>query len=395
VADLLPNELKAAFLRVVHEIDTYAQSDLLGYFAKEMQQDRIASENCVAERSLRKVEATGMTERNRRRRRSSWSESPRPRSKRKVQTKRSMQDSSFFIEQPFGRLGRGGGADMNVGMSALSQRRATLSQSTLYDQNSNSERSVTLASQDEEVVEIKSESERAQHSAVEGLRSDEIVTIHTSRSYRQHVLPLTKLNASRVLQKWLVAGESGSFIFHPALLDVDAEIFARMVQFLIEGEYAPKVVETPGPSSTYRLLGVVKSSGAYSQELEKAASLYVLGQQFEIPALCDHIFTKVISTQYGECDRLSLLRSCEIIFRRHEYKDGVVDKSAKPDLTKDNAMEDWLITMVAERFQELARWCPDQFFRLEQCNFRAFSRRMHQKRGEMVDGPDLVIQIDP
>jgi hypothetical protein len=45
VADFLPPELEARFRKVRQEIDTYAKSDPLGYFADEMHQDRISSEN--------------------------------------------------------------------------------------------------------------------------------------------------------------------------------------------------------------------------------------------------------------------------------------------------------------------------------------------------------------
>jgi hypothetical protein len=400
VADLLPLELEARFRKVRQEIDTYAKSNPLGYFADEMNQDRLSSEDQNRERTLSNIEATRMMDRDQRRAAPSGSGSPwlGPSAKRrKPHVRHPLADSSHFLDKPLASdLGsRLGGKRAYT--SAPPQRRFSSSPRTpSSDQDSTTDESVTVASQEDEVVEIKSDSEVAQHSAIQGLRAAEVVTVHTSRSNRQHVLPLAKLDGSRVLQNWLVAGKTGSYVFHPTLLDVDPHIFARMIQFLIEGEYAPKVIETADASSiVYRLQGVLRSSEAYSKELEKAASLYVLAQQFEMPALCDHIFSKVVSARFGVFDRMSLLRACETIFQRPEYKDGVADSSATPDATKDDAVEDWLISEVAQRYPELVKWCPDEFLKLEQCKCRGFGRRMHQKRGEMVDAPDLVIQLDP
>ena len=94
----------------------------------------------------------------------------------------------------------------------------------------------------EDTILIKTEPEVAQHEAIAGLEASAIVTINAGNPITTHVLPKTKLGGSSVLQNWLMANPT-KYVMHPALLEIKSDDFARLVQFLIEDEYAPKATE--------------------------------------------------------------------------------------------------------------------------------------------------------
>lgn len=250
---------------------------------------------------------------------------------------------------------------------------------------------------------IKTEEEQAQATAVNGLRSNEVISIHVGNPIVVHTIPRAHIHKSPILQSWLTENTATSpFVMTPQLLEVDSPIFAKLAQYVITDEYTPKAAAAFGEARVSHMLsGVVASSETYSEELLKAGQLFVLAMQLEAEDLQTHIYTKVTTTEFRKYDDLAMLRFAKIIFGRPVFKDGVQLTGESRDTDdsvvqrKNNAqlMEDWIIERLAKsywilmgkhskRFLEVGNQCWKRS--LMQKVFRAKADEYDQYHGERV-----------
>lgn len=122
----------------------------------------------------------------------------------------------------------------------------------------------------------------------------------------------------------------------PRFSDIDPIEFSAVVQFLNAHEYEPLLLYSEGDFSLDDSSGPIN----YPKDLERSANLFNLAKRFQLPALADLVFRKVLHGHHGY-DAQPLLTFASIVLSYQQ-----ADFQAQDDIK--GVLEDWIIKFLAE-----------------------------------------------
>jgi hypothetical protein len=149
----------------------------------------------------------------------------------------------------------------------------------------------------------------------------------------------TSLAQSPVLSECITTREGGSHIMDPRFSEIDPTDFSAVVQFLNTQEYEPLLLQSDGSSSLDDSAGPIN----YPKDLERSAKLFNLAKRFQLPALADLIFRKVLHGHH-RYDTQPFLTFASIVLSYQQP-----DFQPQDDIR--GVLEDWIIKFLAENMK--------------------------------------------
>lgn len=208
-------------------------------------------------------------------------------------------------------------------------------------------------------VQVKTEAEEHQFNFGKTVGSNDRVSMFVGRDSRPFLTDRRAIEKSGVLAAQIQQDpKHGKFVMHPDLTNADRQDALAMLQFMQDGEYVPRCIpRQDGRAGPYQLKQKFHPY-EYSDEVVRAAKLWILSQNLNVQGFADHILHKLKNSQYFKYTNLSLMQCAAIIFGE---QGSTARDSRQP-------MELWLINMIAENFKEIMNTTEQRefFWRMEE-----------------------------
>jgi hypothetical protein len=149
----------------------------------------------------------------------------------------------------------------------------------------------------------------------------------------------TSLAQSRVLSECITTRDGVSHVMDPSFADINLKDFSAVVQFLNFHEYEPLLLHSEDAFSLDDSSGPIN----YPKDLERSANLFNLAKRFQLPALADLVFHKVLHGHH-KYDAQPFLSFASIILAYQQS-----DFQAQDDIK--GILEDWVIKFLAENMK--------------------------------------------
>lgn len=254
-------------------------------------------------------------------------------------------------------------------------------------------------------VQIKAEEEIKVLEHLKGTPTEQQVKIYVGPGNKIYPVSIRDLDKSPVLMAMISQNSiEGAYIMHPALTEIDPNVFLAVQQFLIMDEYIPAIVSNPqGDNILPKKLDGLNTVEEYREEAVRAGHLYIIAKRLGMSTMEELIFRKITQAEYQQYGIQCHLELAKVVFSRpddNELLNKVKCRAPRRGHAGEeieDRLESWLIESLKSRMQAMLLRHGQLFFEVANhgaCARRGFELRILKRRVEDLEALGGTITIE-